>query len=465
MRYSQFKQIILEDPVEPTQDELEGMKSVIADKIRELPADDATAKALREIEELLQHVNAGGRMGMIYNQLEQINDPTVLAAQKMLSRYLMSIDGTPEERKEFFGAWKSDKVVNVDVLLSKETVTFDKVFNLYTSNNFAKEFIDDIMAVDALGQGRGEFALNVLSKSVWAPESGKGDLQMKLNGKVMHIECKTTMVGAARFTDQEVRPGRGYEAAASELNEFMTNHPTYPIKAGKSGHSLSKAIEFYQNIPDKDRSKFFKMLSNVITLIFGGENADVSDVKKITSRVKLGDVGGASHAWANANFNYYMGKKIDDGVLYTDLNNASFLYYETAEDLADQGVRFHAGTIYVDTVNDIRLMYPQVDIQATTHGASAATKELPKIAKQMNKDTENTIPQKVYDWASKFAFARNESDPATIQGMADMTYELLAQNVSTADIMAELERSFPTLQVAKRAPAQETAPAGEQPAQ
>ena len=70
-----------------TAPELEAMKSVIAGKIKQLPDDDATAKTLREIEELLQHVNAGGRMGMIKGRLEKINDPAVLASQKRLAQY------------------------------------------------------------------------------------------------------------------------------------------------------------------------------------------------------------------------------------------------------------------------------------------------------------------------------------------------------------------------------------------
>jgi hypothetical protein len=36
----------------------------------------------------------------------------------------------------------------------------------------------------------------------------------------MQIECKTSMGGAARFSDQEVRPAEGYEQAAINLNNF-----------------------------------------------------------------------------------------------------------------------------------------------------------------------------------------------------------------------------------------------------
>ena len=45
--------ILIESPNDG--DELAAMKSVIAAKIKSLPDDDATAKALREIEDLLKH--------------------------------------------------------------------------------------------------------------------------------------------------------------------------------------------------------------------------------------------------------------------------------------------------------------------------------------------------------------------------------------------------------------------------
>ena len=45
--------------------ELEGMKDVISRRIKDLPDDPATAKALKEIEDLLSHISHGGRLGSI----------------------------------------------------------------------------------------------------------------------------------------------------------------------------------------------------------------------------------------------------------------------------------------------------------------------------------------------------------------------------------------------------------------
>lgn len=445
MRFRQFNPLLEKSFASSTPDELEGMKTVIAAKIKQLPADDATAKALKEIEELLQHVNAGGRMGIIYDQLEKINDPSVLAAQKMLARYLLSIDADVESRKEFFQAWRSDKIVNMDQLLSKKKVSFSKIFNLYDSNPMAKEFIDDVMEISALGQGRGEFGLNVLSKSIWNPEDNKGDLKMKFEGKILQIECKTTMGGAARFSDQEIRPAEGYEAAAIALNSFVAKSKSYPIKVPGYGLNLNKAIEFYQNVSSSEQVKFLELAKRCVTLIFGGDRSNPTDVKAIINGIKLGDSGAALQAWSRASFNYYMSNKEDDGVLYTDLNERSCIFYTEADDLAKEGLRFHAGTPYLSTVKDPgRGAYPQLEIKPTTFGAASAQKTLPKASR---KASQEEFDDKVLSWSKRLANNRKITDLRVIKSIANKTKAMIANKVKAEDLIKELERIFPQLRV------------------
>ena len=99
-------------------DDLSSLKKVVTSKIKELPEDEATVKALKEIEDLLKHVHAGGKMGIINGELKKIDDPTVTAAQKLLARYIMSLDMTPDQRDELFTLWREDKLVNRKKLLS-----------------------------------------------------------------------------------------------------------------------------------------------------------------------------------------------------------------------------------------------------------------------------------------------------------------------------------------------------------
>lgn len=442
MRFTEFD-TLLEDARSVTQDELEGMKAVIASKIKELPSDDATAKALREIEELLQHVNAGGRMGMIYDQLEQINDPAVMAAQKMLARYILSIEATPEERKEFFTLWRANKMVNVSALLSKKTVAFATIFNKYESNPLIREFVDDMMEVSTLGHGRGEFGLNVLSKSIWKPEDNKGDLQMKYEGRTWQIECKTTMGGAARFSDQEIRPAEGYEAAAIALNDFARKNKSYPVKVPASGISINKAIEILQNSKPADQSKFLDLIKNCVTLIFGGKAGSQKDIKQIISFIKNGDSGNAHQAWSTASFNYYINKKHDDGVLYIDLNQKSAVFYDSAEDLTNQGLRFHASTPYLSAVKDPgRNAYPQIEVVPTSFGGKTAQKTIPKYKA---KSDQQEIFNKMTEWAKTLANRRGVKDAKTINSMAKVAYDAITRKVPSATIIGMLENMFPQL--------------------
>jgi len=171
----------------PNVDEIEAFKKIIAGKIKQLPDNDNTAKALREIEDLLKHVNAGGKMGIINGELASINDPTVDAAQKELARYIMSIDMTPADRDQLFNLWRSNKLVKIDQLLGHGKKNFSEIITGYKTNPAIRELSNELMRISALGQGKGEFGLSVMSKSINKQE-GKGDLN--ISGRP--IEVKTT---------------------------------------------------------------------------------------------------------------------------------------------------------------------------------------------------------------------------------------------------------------------------------
>lgn len=342
------------------QSALSDMKSVIANKIKDLPPDDATIKALREIEDLLRHINAGGKAGIINGELKSVDDATVLAAQKELARYILSMEMTPEQRDELFTLWRADKLVKRDVLLSKGKTDFSKIINKYDTNPAIKELVNDVMRIAALGQGKGEFGLSVLSKSIHKQE-GKGDLS--INGRA--IEVKTTDGGAGRFTDQEVRPGAGFEQAARALSTAIKQyHPTM----AKSGANLDGIVNLYgvmKGNPDlkAETSEMYTLIENCIKLIFEG-----LDISKIMKAIDDGNVNGAKQEYAKASFNYYMGKKKDEGVLYISLAKDPIMtvYFRDADELAASGLRLHAGTVYITSVADVRLPYPQIEIVDTS---------------------------------------------------------------------------------------------------
>ncbi len=76
MRFREFK---LLETLNTTisADHLDGLKDVIARRIRSLPDDQTTAKALKDIEDLLQHLGSGGRIGSIGKELADVKDSAV----------------------------------------------------------------------------------------------------------------------------------------------------------------------------------------------------------------------------------------------------------------------------------------------------------------------------------------------------------------------------------------------------
>jgi len=483
-------------------EEIEAFKSVIASKIKTLPDDDATAKTLKEIEELLQHVGAGGRMGMIRDQLVSINDPAVSAFQKRLAQYIAGMEVDPADRAELFRMWKSDKIVNIDKLLSKKSQSFDEIFNGYSTNPAIKELVDDVMVEQALGQGKGEFGLNVLSKSVSKPgkhydvdadgdKEAKGDLLMKHNSKWRKIEVKTTHGGGARFSDQEVRPAEGYEQARVNVEKFISNVlVTQPEakkffgrtggKIGTYGVNLDQAIQVLKILAPAEQTKLFQLLNTVILTIFGGSNANKADVSAVMSAVKAQDADAAKQAYSQASFNYYMGKKDDDGVLAIDLNRKTFMFYSEAADLKNEALRFHADTIYLTAKDVQRGAYPQLKVQPTTFGANAraevekqaqqaatkAAKAAPVDAPAMDQDPSNAAQRKQLE-DRVFAFVTNQAnikgifDQAIVDEVSMQTMDMLLQGIPTDQIKKQVNAML----TQKKAQPQQVQPAQPQQAQ
>ena len=365
--------------------ELEAFKATIASRIKELPPDDATVKALKEIEDLLKHVHAGGKMGIINGELQRIEDPTVTAAQKLLARYIMSLDMTPEQRDELFTLWRSDKLVNRKKLITPGKHNFNEIINKYDTNPVIKELVNELMRMATLGQGKGEFGLSVLSKNINKPE-GKGDLL--IDGK--KIEAKTTDGGAGRFTDQEVRWGNGYEASARALNEFVSSKGYF---VPPSGINLGFAVTIAQELDKKDQKQYLTLVEKCIKFLFNS----TQPTAPIMEAIKNGNVGAALQQYVRANFNYYMSMKKDEGVLYINLTKDPIhtVFFRDADELAKSGLRFHAKTPYI-TGLDHRLPYPQTEIVDTTFGASAQAKA-EKGSTTSTKTTKATAPKTPVD--------------------------------------------------------------------
>jgi hypothetical protein len=485
-----FREFILENDSAtiPPAPEVSSLKDILANRIKELPNDENTVEALKEIDKLLSHVGKGLKVGSIGDEISNIDDSAVQSAKKTLARLVLNIiqetGATMDQRQEFFDLWKADNLVNKELLLSKKNVTFDNVFNGYPGNPIIKEFVDEIMPHQDLGMGRGEFGLNVLSKSITVAgkkskedndEDGgskKGDLQIKLDDKAYQIELKTEMGGAGRFGDQEVRPAEGFEAAAMELNKFIKNHPIYStsgIKLTKAGINLNQAIEFNQALPPNDKPKFLELVNKCVFLIFGGNNRGTREeyasrltenLDAIMSAIESGANGQAIQQWSQANFNYYMSKKHDDGVLYLNLNKNSFIYYQFAEDLLDNGLRFQAKTFYISATSDpTRSVYPQISVQPTSFGRDAAQSKFKKITKGKNSLADPDFNSKIYNWAASLAAIGGITDTTTISNISNSAVELISKKVPIDQIIPILDTQYPGLKPKLKQPTAVLTPA------
>jgi hypothetical protein len=273
---------------------------------------------------------------------------------------------SPADRDQLFTLWRNNKLVKIDALLGHGKKNFSEIITDYNKNPAIRELSNELMRIAALGQGKGEFGLSVMSKSINKQE-GKGDLN--ISGRA--IEVKTTDGGAGRFTDQEVRPGAGFDQAARTLNAFIKQ---YQPDLAKSGANLDGLVNFYEVLATnpnlkKDASDLLSMIRNVIQHIFEGE-----DISNIVKAIENKDVNAVKQEYAKANFNYYMSKKKDEGVLYISLVKDPIMtvFFKDADELADSGLRFHAGTTYITSTSDVRLPYPQIEIVDTTAGGSKA---------------------------------------------------------------------------------------------
>jgi len=469
-------------------DAIADLKSQLAGKIKELPADEAVVKTLREIEDLLRDVNAGGRTGKLNKDLQSVQDPIVRQAHMLLARYINQIlsfgNATPEDREELFNLWRSDQIVNLDVLLGNNIAGWTEVFNGYSSNPIIQELVDELMVISALGHGKGEFALSVLSKRINQPASGKGDLEVHYDGKEIKVEVKTADIGkdkvkvdavtgekkidkgkmsSARFGDQEVNPAPGYEAASEKLNAFVRSKiPKGGKPLGLSGLNIGRAVELLQTLEQEDANTLMGLIRNNVKLIFGKKFKDprpdyqkrlIKNINGILSSIEKGDVPSALQYWSRASFNYYMAAKKDDGVLFVNIPEKTTIYYNTAEDLQNIGLRFKADTTYLSGNDPKRNAYPQIQVVAKDYGAEKLQPEVEKLSKPQKEYTRAAQAAKAVEarksqwfaWSAKLADMRQIKDQRIIQKIADTAYSLSQKQIPFDVLMAELETQFPQL--------------------
>jgi len=353
-----FKEIIREDQ-EESSPAIEDLKAQLSAKIKQLPTDPATMKLLAEIEDLLSSVGSGSRAQIISGALEKIQDPDVNKAQKLLAKYVLSLDASPEDRRSMLDAWKADQLVNVASLLKPGERTVADIVRGYDSNPAIKELTDDLSQIAALGQGKGEFLLSVFSKKI-TKAAPKGDLYIDGVGT---LEVKTREGGAGRFYDQQVKPTQEYQNATNKFRDAFQDEIKQEKLTASTGINITGLVKLYASLPTEKRDTFRKGLLYTVLQLFP-EAKNMAEL--FVNSVMAGNESQAKQRYAVANLNNYMAQKDDIGILMIDLTKDpySFVFFTDNKSLNAGGLRLHSSTAYPIS-NDPRYIYPQIHVQST----------------------------------------------------------------------------------------------------
>ena len=429
-------ELLIEMPVDnPAQ--LSNLQQIIGKKIKTLPQTAEAFKTLKEIEDLLQNVNAGGRIGLINSVLSEIPDETVKAAQRELARYIAGIDMTPADRSDLFKKWKADELINHKLLLTSGKHTFSEIVNGYNTNPAIKELTDDLSRVVGYGHGKGEFVLNVFSQRIGKGEKNKGDLVM--NGK--SIEVKTTDAAGARFGDQEVKPGADYFTAVANFDNTIIK----PLNRefAKSGINIGKIQELYNVAANK--KLFKKLITPVVSGLF-----PAIDTSAALAALLSNDYNKAKQEFAKASLSNYLTQKKDYGVLYIDISKEPyiFIFFRDNDDLNEAGFRLDISTQYLVTYDTNRVA-GQFTIVPSSRLSSEKLQSIIPARTKTNTTTDPKIKKKLADWVSQFAGNRNVVDPAIQKQITNTTYELAKNDLLPADIVKRLEIAYPALKSSK----------------
>lgn len=395
MRAREFLKLLEQE----AQDSLASLKAAIAHKIKELPPTPETKNSLEDIEDLLSHVQAGGRRKATVTNFDTWSDADVKKAKELLAKYIVSLEAPVAYKKSMIEQWKNGGLIDTDLLLAGSH-TIDQIVKGYGANPAVKELADDLMQVASLGKGKGEFMLKVLSPLITDPPGGKGDILVL---EVGTVEVKTTDGGAGRFYDRQVKAGPKYASLASQFIKkygqyFLDQQPAEPavatpavppapapapgvqpqptveakakapaapkpVKLSKTGLNMDQLVTLYQKVPEDLKSSYTADLTDVLGEIFQ-QAPEYSGA--VVNAIAAGNAGKAKQLYGVGTLNNYMAQKSDVGILYIDLTSkpATFTFFTDNASLNKGGLRLNIGTVYPVSSNE-QYAFPQTSIVKT----------------------------------------------------------------------------------------------------
>lgn len=355
---------LLNENSDLTDDEFNRFTSDLSLKIKDLPNNPQTNRALEEIEDLLTRSGAGetklsGLEKQILPALDSdLQGPKGVALRKLLARYIFSIDMSRAEQEELFNLWKSGKLINISKLLSKKPYPLTEIVTGYGTNTGITVLTDELLKQTAYGKGKGEYFLTTFSKRI--KRRRKGDVE--IDGR--NIEIKTADAGGARFFDRDVKPDAKWYAL---VNNFFKKfkHEIGIIKVPASGLSFNHLIKILQHAKTTGHERKMKIaLSAIFSQLYGTDASSkiISALVTDTPDAKL-----CTQISADATFNRYMEAKDDEGVLFINMSvsPAIFFYFSNSNDLKNANMRLSAKHGYPITTH-ASYAYPQITVVAAS---------------------------------------------------------------------------------------------------
>ena len=167
------------------------------------------------------------------------------------------------------------------------------------------------------------------------------------------------------------------------------------------------------------------------------------------------DYNQAKQEFAKASLSNYLTQKKDYGVLYIDISKDPFIFifFRNNEELNEAGFRLDISTQYLVTYDTQRVAAQFTVVPSSRLSAEKLQTIIPTgTNKKPNaKPTASTgaAMSKIQNWVMQFAGNRNVTDPKIQQQITNTTYELAKQDLSAADIVKNLEKTYPVLKVTK----------------
>ncbi len=385
-------------------DPLYGLKLAISHKIKDLPPTPETKNSLEDIEDILSHIELGGRRKATVTNFDSWSDVDVKKAKDLLAKYIVSLDSPVAYKKSMIDQWRNGGLIDTNLLLAGSH-TIDQIVKGYSSNPAVKELADDLLQVASLGKGKGEFMLKVLSPVITDPPGGKGDILVQ---EVGTVEVKTTDGGAGRFYDRQVKAGPKYSSLSAQFvkkyakyfDDQQTQQPVAqqsvpnvqpapgtpaptltpagqptteakakapvapkPFKLSKTGLNLDQLVTLYKKVPTELKSSFTSDLTDLLSEVFT-QAPEYSGA--VVNAIAAGNAGKAKQLYGVGCLNNYMAYKEDVGILYIDLTSkpATFTFFTDNASLNKGGLRLNIGTVYPVSSNE-QYAFPQTSIVKT----------------------------------------------------------------------------------------------------